>query len=142
MGLSLPGPHSLPGQRWWPSANCLMISKPVLLPCLPFLTGHLPKQSLGLAKVQSSFAAGAKNLLLWKPGRELLVASTACSVPIASKVHRVGCQRSSFILTTLVASPAARNSLWYQTTEGPGSKLASFCLISQALSSQQTKQGW
>lgn len=90
MGLSFPGPHSLPGQRWWPTAKCLMISKPVLLPCLPFLTGRLPKQSLGLAKVQSSFAAGAKNLLLWKPGRELLVTRTACSVPIASKVHRMG----------------------------------------------------
>lgn len=64
MGLSLPGPHTFPGQRWWLSANCL-ISKPVLLPCLLFLTGQLPKQSLGLAKVQSSFAAGEKDLFLW-----------------------------------------------------------------------------
>lgn len=113
----------------------------LLLPCLPFLTGQLPMQSLGLAKVQSSFAAGEKDLLLWKPGRELLVTSTACSVPITSEVDRVGCQHSSFILTTPVASPAVRNSRWLQTPEGPGSKLASFCLITQAVTSQQTKHG-
>lgn len=64
MGLSLPGAHTFPEQRWCPSANCLMISKPVLLPCLLFLSGQLPKQSLGLAEVQSSFAAGEKDLLL------------------------------------------------------------------------------
>lgn len=86
MGLSLSGSHTFPGQRWWPSASYLMISKPVFLPCLPFLTGQLLKQSLGLDKVQSNFVAGEKNLLLWKPGRELLVTSTACSVPIASEV--------------------------------------------------------
>lgn len=63
-----------------------MISKPVFLPCLPFLTGQLLKQSLELDKVQSNFVAGEKNFLLWKPGRELLVTSTACSVPIASEV--------------------------------------------------------
>lgn len=78
-----------------------MISKPVLLPCLAFLTGQLPKQSLGLAKVQSSFAAGEKNFLLWKSGREPLVTSTVCSVPITSEERRVGCQHFSFILLLL-----------------------------------------
>lgn len=61
------GPHTFPGQRWWPSAHCLMISKPALFPCLPSLTGQLPKQSLRRAKVQSSFAAGGSSWSLALP---------------------------------------------------------------------------
>lgn len=63
-------------------------------------------------------------------------------VPITSEEHRVGCQHSSFILTAPVASPTARTSQWYQTPDGPGSMLASFCLITQAVTSKQAKRGY
>lgn len=63
MGLSLAGPHPFAGQKRWPSAHCLVISEPAAPPLPAPLTGQLAEQSLGLAKVQSSFAAGEKNFL-------------------------------------------------------------------------------